>query len=225
MPPVGGPPGTPGATSSSSPARSWLPFAAILGAVAAAAGLVAVLLLALGGSAGHNVKNASITRTEALQLLAANGVTTVSQAAPGLFAAAHAGRITALVPAGWRATAQAANSAARAEFSDPKQTSSTLTIVDLQHASGSDHTRAVAARHSVATKGYTRSYFGPTTFPGGRSGWRLTYSSGGVTHSTYFYSACNGSDAMVIDVSAPTPLFQREQATLEIAAQNAEPQC
>jgi hypothetical protein len=189
------------------------------------AAIVVVLLLALGGSAGKNVKSTLVTREQALQLLAANGTTTVSRAAPGLFAVVQTPGLTALVPAGWRATAQAASGATRAEFADPQQPSSTLTIVAQKGAGGNDVKRALAARGRVKSKGYTENAFGRIAFPGGREVWRLSYTNAVVTHETYFYSACKGRDAMVVDVSASSNAFAKEQATLGVAAAGAEPQC
>jgi len=165
------PPGTPpppapasGEGPPSGP-RRWVPIAAVGGGAALVAGVVAVVLLALGGSAGKNVKGASVTRTQALRLLAANGTTTVSRAAPGLFAVVKTGNLSALVPAGWRATAQAASGTARAEFADPNHPSSTLTIV-AQVGAGNEHGSALAARRAARSKGYSESSFGRIAFPG-----------------------------------------------------------
>jgi hypothetical protein len=205
--------------------RNWIPIAAIGGAALVALGLVVVLLLTLGGSAGKDVKNASATREQALQLLAANGTTTVSRAVPGLFALVTAGKLSAAVPAGWRATAQAAGGATRAEFADPAHPASTLTIVAQKGSGGSDHGRAAAARHTVSAKGETVGSFGAIAFPGGRRAWRLTYTASGVTHTTYFFSACNTHVAMVVDVAATSSVFQQQQSSLEALAASAEPQC
>jgi hypothetical protein len=227
-PPSGAPvPGAPSPAGEQPPgsSRNWIPIVAIGGVALMALGLVVVLLLTLGGSAGKDVKNASATREQALRLLAANGTTTVSRAAPGLFALVSAGKLNAAVPAGWRATAQAANGAARAEFADPAHPASTLTIVAQRGGLANDHRRALAARHAVSAKGEAVSAFGPIAFPGGRQAWRLTYAAAGVTHSTYFFSACNTHVAMVVDVAATSSLFQRQQASLEALAASAEPQC
>ncbi len=231
--PAGTPP--PGAPTPSSPSpaggqspgssRNWIPIIAIGGATLLALGLVVVLLLTLGGSAGKDVKNASATREQALRLLAANGTTTVSRAAPGLFALVSAGKLEAAVPAGWRATAQAASGATRAEFADPAHPASTLTIVAQKGSGASDHRRAASARHAVSAKGETVSSFGPIAFPGGRQAWRLTYAAAGVTHTTYFFSACNTHVAMVVDVAATSSVFQQQQSSLEALAASAEPQC
>lgn len=231
-PPSGAPPsGTPPPRTTSPPgepaksSRNWVPVAAIGGVVLVIAGIVVALLLALGGSAGKDVKSTAVTREQALQLLAANGTTTVSRAAPGLFAVVQTRGLSAIVPAGWRATAQAANGATRAEFADPKQPSSTLTIVAQKGAGGNDAKRALAARRRVKSKGYTENAFGRIAFPGGRAAWQLTYTNALATHETFFYSACNGRDAMVVDVSASSNAFPREHATLGVAAAGAEPQC
>jgi hypothetical protein len=187
--------------------------------------MVAALLLALGGSAGKNVKSAAATREQALQLLAANGTTTVSRAAPGLFALVTAGKLTTAVPAGWRATSQAAGDATRAEFADPQHPTSTLTIVAQKETAGSEHSRALAARKAVSGKGDAVQALGAVAFPGGRQAWRLSYSDSGVIHQTYFFAACNSSDAMVVDVSATSSVIEHEQATLQALAASAEPQC
>jgi hypothetical protein len=184
-----------------------------------------LLLLALGGSAGKNVKSASATREQALRLLAANGTTTVSRVAPGLFALVNAGKLSAAVPAGWRATAQAAGGATRAEFADPQRPSSTLTIVAQKEGAGSEHNRAAAARKAAGEKGNTIDSFGVVTFPGGRQAWRLNYAAGGVVHETYFFSACNRAVAMVVDIASTSSVFHQEQASLEATAASAEPQC
>jgi hypothetical protein len=221
--PPGAPPPPEGAQTGG--ARRWIPFAAIGGGIVLIAAVVAVLLIALGGSAGKDVKGASATRTEALQLLAANGTTTVSRVAPGLFALATTGKLTTIVPAGWRATAQAANGAARAEFADTKNSNSTLTIVANKGGQASDHRRALSARSAVKKRGYSEGAFGAITFPGGREVWRVSYVKAGVTHETFFYSACQGAAAMVVDVSATSNSFTREQPTLRAAAASAEPVC
>jgi hypothetical protein len=208
-----------------SSSRNWIPVAAVGAGAVVALGLVVVLLLTLGGSAGKNVKSASATREQALQLLAANGTTTVSRAAPGLFALVTAGKLSAAVPAGWRATAQAASGATRAEFADPDHPASTLTIVAQKRGGGNDHKRAVSARQAVSGKGDTVSSFGPISFPGGRQAWRLTYTAAGVTHATYFFSACNTHVAMVVDVAATSNVFQQDQSSLEALAASAEPRC
>jgi hypothetical protein len=189
------------------------------------AALVAVLLVALGGSAGKDLKSTSVTRAQALQLLAANGTTTVSRVSPGLFAAVSTGKLGALVPAGWRATAQTGSATTRAEFADPKHPDSTLTIVAQKGTGVSDHRRALSARAAVKVRGYPQTAFGPIGFPGGREAWRLTYVKGGATHETYFYSGCNGGAAMVVDVSAARGEFTRDQATLGTAVASAEPLC
>jgi len=228
-PPAGPPPpGTPppAGDQPSRGSRGWLPLAAVGGAVVLVAGLVAVLLLALGGSAGKNVKNSAVTREQALALLAANGTTTVSNAAPGLFALVTAGKLRSIVPAGWRATAQAEGGTTRAEFANPKHPSSTLTIVAQAGGGASDHSRAGAAEATVRRKGYTVSSYGPITFPGGREVWHLTYAAPTSTHETYFYSTCKGgSTAMVIDIAASSSEFAQEQPALEAAAASAQPVC
>lgn len=227
-PPTGAPPvGAPIPASEQPPekSRKWIPFAVIGGGALLILAMVAALLLALGGSAGKNVKSASATREQALQLLAANGTTTVSRVAPGLFALVTTGKLTTAVPAGWRATAQTAGDATRAEFADPQHAASTLTIVAQKEASGSEHDRAVAARKAVSSKGDAVRSLGSVTFPGGRQAWLLTYSAAGVTHETYFFSACNNDDAMVVDVAATTSLLEHEQASLQAIAASAEPKC
>jgi hypothetical protein len=230
--PPGTPPGGPWAAATAPSGdqppkgrRNWIPIAAIGGGALVALGLVVVLLITLGGSAGKDVKSASATREQALQLLAANGTTTVSRAAPGLFALVSAGRLTAAVPAGWRATAQTAASATRAEFADPAHPTSTLTIVAQKGNGNNGHRQALAARRAVRAKGNAIGSFGHVSFPGGREAWRLTYTAGGSTHATYFFPACNTHVAMVVDVSAAGSAFQHEQASLEVLAASAEPKC
>jgi hypothetical protein len=202
-----------------------LPFAVVGGAVAALVAIVVVLLISLGGSAGKDVKNASATRNEALALLAANGTSTVSQSAPGFFAEVTTGKITAVVPAGWRATAQAAGSTARAEFADPKHAGSNLTIVTEGAGAGSDHARAEAAAKAVRSRSLPVSSYGPVEFPGGRTVWHLTYTKNGVTNATYFFTACNGKDAMVVDAASAAAAFGQEQGKLLAVAAGAEPLC
>jgi hypothetical protein len=227
----GSPPGqpagsiSPDSTPPSQNSRKWIPFAAVGGAAVVVAGLVATLLLALGGSAGTNVKGASVTREQALALLAANGTTTVSNAAPGLFALVTTGKLSTIVPAGWRATAQVGDGTSRAEFADPKHSGSTLTIVAQAQSRGSDHGRANAANQAVHRKGYTVSAYGHIEFPGGREVWRLTYADPTATHETYFFSACNGGTAMVVGISAASSAFHQQQPALEAAAASAEPLC
>jgi hypothetical protein len=221
----GPPTGPPGGSAEPSGSKRWLPFVAAGGGVIAIAALVAILLIALGGSAGKDVKSTSVTRAQALQLLAANGTTTVSRVSPGLFAAVSTGKLGALVPAGWRATAQTENATTRAEFADPKHPDSTLTIVTQKGTGVSDHRRALSARAAVKVRGFTQTAFGPVGFPGGREAWRLTYDKGNAIHETYFYSGCNGAAAMVVDVSAARSEFTRDQATLGTAVASAEPLC
>ncbi|MHB8243420.1 MAG: hypothetical protein ACYDHN_15710 [Solirubrobacteraceae bacterium] len=187
--------------------------------------VIAVLLVTLGGSAGKDVKSASVTREQALRLLAANGTTTVSAAAPGLYALVSTGKLSAVVPAGWRATAQAAGATNRAEFADPKHHGSTLTIVSEPGQAGSDHGRASSAEQAVKRKGLTVSSYGPVSFPGGRRVWHLTYTDGGVTHATYFFSACDDHSAMVVDVASLSGMFEQEQSKLQAAAAGAQPLC
>ncbi len=228
-PPVGGaPPGEPSPPGEHPPKkpRAWVPFVAIGGAAIVVAGLVVVLLVALSSSAGSNVKSSAVTRAQALALLAANGTTTVSSAAPGLFAVVTAGKLTTIVPAGWRATAQAATGTTRAEFADPRHPGTTLTIVEEAGRGGNDHDRAGAAERAVRRRGYAVSGYGPTSFPGGREVWHLIYADGTTTHETYFYSACRrGAAAMVVDIASLTTSFQSQRAPLETAASAAEPLC
>jgi hypothetical protein len=226
-PPGATPPATPPPAGSQSQKsqRNWIPFAAVGGAAVLVAALVAVLLLTLGGSAGKNIKNTSATRQQALQLLAASGTTTVSSAAPGLFALVRTGKLTAIVPAGWRATAQAASGTTRAEFADPKHAGSTLTIVAQGAGGGNAHKQAGAALRAVKSKGDTVSSYGPVTFPGGREAWQVTYTDAGLTHETYFYPACGGKAAMVVGVATSAAIFQQEQTTLGAVAASAEPSC
>ncbi len=189
------------------------------------AALVVILLVTLGGSAGKNLKSASVTRRQALELLADSGATTVSDAAPGLFALVSTGKLTAIVPAGWRATAQAANGTTRAEFTDPKHSGSTLTIV-AQGSSGEDgHRQAAAALKAVKKTGDAVSSYGPVTFPGGREAWQVTYTNAGLTNETYFLAACRGKAAIVIGVAAPIAIFRQEQMTFGAVAASAEPVC
>lgn len=227
-PPPGAPPPETPSPADSQPqksSRNWIPFAAVGGAAVLVVTLVAVLLLTLGGSAGKNIKSTSATRQQALQLLAANGTTTVSSAAPGLFALVSTGKLTAIVPAGWRATAQAASGTTRAEFADPKHAGSALTIVAQGAGGGNAHNQAGAALKAVKKTGDTVSSYGPITFPGGHEAWQVTYTDAGLTHETYFYSACGGKVAMVVGVAASAAIFQQEQTTLGAVAASAEPTC
>ena len=230
-PPAGTPPGGPWGTTpppAEQPSKSghnWIPIAVVSGGVLVALALVVVLLITLGGSAGKDVKSASATREQALQLLAANGTTTVSRAAPGLFALVNAGQLSAVVPAGWRSTAQTAANATRAEFADPAHPTSTVTIVAQKGGSNDSRGQALAARRTVSSKGNTIASFGHVSFPGGREAWRLIYTGSGATHATYFFPACNTHVAMVVDVSAAASAFQREQVSLEALAASAEPKC
>jgi hypothetical protein len=224
--PADSPPGGDHQAKPSMTSSRWAPLAAVGGMVVLVAAIVAVLLLVLGGSAGKHVKGTSATRAQALELLAANGTSTVSRAAPGLFAVVTTGKLTALVPAGWRATAQAAPGTARAEFADPKQADSTLTIVvQTGNRASSDRSRALSARSAAKARGFAEVAFGAIAFPGGRQAWRLAYTKTGATHETYFYSACDGGAAMVVDVSAPSGSFKQEQINLAAAAAGAEPVC
>jgi hypothetical protein len=202
-----------------------MPYAAVSGAAVLVAVLVAILLLAVGGSAGKNLKSNAVTREQALALLAANGTTTVSPAAPGLFAFVTTGKLSTIIPAGWRATSQAASGTTRAEFADPKHPGSTVTIVAQSAVRGSNHGRAAAAVSAVKRKGGTVSSYGSTGFAGGREAWQLTYADSGLTHQTYFYTACGGKTAMVVDVAASSSFFQQTQATLAAVAASAEPSC
>ena len=227
-PPMAGqiPPGFVAAPASEEGAkRSWLPFAAIGGAVVVVAAIVAVLLLTLGGSGGSGVRAPQVTRQQALALLAANGTTTVSQPAPGLYAVVQAGRLHAVVPAGWKATAQQAGATSRVQFLDPKQAASGLTIQDQPPTGGNDHGRAVTTRNAATSKHFSVSSFGPVIFPGGTQAWRLTYSNAGTTHSIYFYSACSGHDVLEVDISAPDAAFNQKKTELGIVASSVEPLC
>jgi hypothetical protein len=224
-PPPAASPSAGDASPKGSRSRTWIPFAAAGGAALLVVALVSILLLSLGGSAGKNLKSTSATRQQALQLLAASGTTTVSSAAPGLFALVSTGKLTAIVPAGWSATAQAASGTTRAEFTDPKHTGSSLTIVAQGAGSGSAHDQAGAALKAVKKTGDAVSSYGPVTFPGGREAWQVTYISAGLTDETFFFSACGGKAAMVVAVSASSVIFQREQATLGAVAASAEPAC
>jgi hypothetical protein len=205
--------------------RRWLPGALVGGGTTLVAAVVAVLLLTLGGSAGKNVKNANATRQQALQLLAASGTTTVSSAAPGLFALVTTGKLSAIVPAGWRAAAQTTTSTTRAQFANPKSTGSSITIVAQGTRGENAHNQAGAALHAVRSKGAAVSSYGAIMFPGGREAWQVTYAETGLTHETYFYAACNGMAAMVVDVAAPTARFQRERTAFGATAASAEPSC
>jgi hypothetical protein len=226
-PPAAPPPGAPSPAGGQPPtgSRSWIPFAAVGGAAVLVAGVVAILLLTLGGSAGKDLKSTSVTRQQALQLLADSGTTTVSSAAPGLFALVSTGKLTAIVPAGWRATAQAASGTTRAEFTDPKYARSSLTIVAQRAGGGNAHDQAGAALQAVKRAGDTVSSYGPVTFPGGREAWQVTYTDAGLTDETYFFSACSGKAAMVVAVEASTVIFHREQTALGAVAASAEPVC
>jgi hypothetical protein len=226
-PPAVPPPGAPSAAGGQSPkgSRSWMPFAAVGGAVVLVAAVVAILLLTLGGSAGKNLKSTAVTRQQALQLLADSGTTTVSSVAPGLFALVSTGKLTAIVPAGWRATAQAASGTTRAEFTDSKHAGSSLTIVAQGAGGGNAHDQAGAALKAVKKTGDTVSSYGPVTFPGGREAWQVTYTNAGLTDETYFFSACSGKAAMVVAVAASTVIFQQERTTLGAVAASAEPVC
>jgi hypothetical protein len=205
--------------------RRWIPYAAVSAAATLVAALVTVLLLTVGGSAGKDVKNNAVTREQALALLASNGTTTVSSAAPGLFAFVTTGKLSTIVPAGWRATSQTINGAARAEFADPKHPGSTVTIVAQSATPASDHGRAAAAMKAVKVNGGVVNSYGATRFAGGRDAWQLTYTDQGTTHQTYFYLACNAKTAMVVDVAATAQVFQRTQGTLAAVAASAEPSC
>ncbi len=135
------------------------------------------------------------------------------------------GKLTAIVPAGWRATAQAATGTTRATFTDPKHSGSTLTIVAQGTNGANAHNQAGAALTAVKKTGDTVSSYGPVTFPGGREAWQVTYTNAGLTDETYFFSACGGKAAMVVDVAASTAIFQQEQTTLGAVAAGAEPVC
>jgi zinc ribbon protein len=210
----------PGATP-----RRWIPFAAVSAAATLVAALVAILLLTVGGSAGKDVKSNAVTREQALALLAANGTTTVSSAAPGLFAFVTTGKLTTIIPAGWRATSQTTNSATRAEFADPKHPGSTVTIVAQSATPASNHGRAAAAMKAVKVNGGVVISSGAARFAGGRDAWQLTYTDHGNTHQTYFYLACNAKTAMIVDVAVAAQLFPRTQGTLAAVAASAEPSC
>ncbi|HEY3758491.1 MAG TPA: hypothetical protein VGL37_01925 [Solirubrobacteraceae bacterium] len=187
--------------------------------------MAAVLLLTLGGSAGKNLKSTAVTRQQALQLLADSGTTTVSSAAPGLFAFVKVGKLTAIVPAGWRASAQNGSGTTRIQFADPKHAGSALTIV-AQDATGEDtYRQAAAALKAVKKTGNKVSSYGSVTLPGGRAAWQVTYLKAGLTNETYFFSACGGKAAMVVNVAESAASFEREQATLQAVADSVEPEC
>lgn len=205
--------------------RRWIPYAVVGGAAVLLAAIVTTVLLLISGSAGSNVKAASATRSDVQKLLAAEGTTVVSPAAPGLFALVRANRLQALVPAGWRATAQTGTGIGRAQFTDPKQSSNTLTIVDQNGAGPGDRAEAVLARSGAVAKGYPVSYFGQDQFPGGRIAWRVTYAAASITNTIYFFQACNGTRSEVVHVSAATKTFAAQAATLGLLAASAEPLC
>jgi hypothetical protein len=221
-PPAGPPAAEDGETTQQ---RRWLPFAVVGGAAFIAVAAVVVLLLALGGSAGNNVKNAAATRQQALALLAANGTTTVSRTAPGLFAIVSAGNMTLAVPAGWRATAQSVGATTRAEFANPSHGSSSLTVVSERTGRLNAHARAVAARKAATAKGDSVTSLSAVSFPGGRQAWRLTYSAANLTHDTYFTTGCNSAVAIVVDAAAHPANIGQQQASLEQAAASVQPRC
>jgi hypothetical protein len=223
-PPVEPPPAPADAAGEDAPRRVWLPYAAVGGAVVALAGIVAVLLVVLGGSAGRNVKSASATRKQALQLLAANGTTTVSAAAPGSYALVSAGKIAAIVPAGWRARGQSSGPTARAQFADPRSGGAAMTIV-AEPAHGSDHGRAAAAVGALHHRHVAVRSDGAVELPGGRKIWRLVYTDSGLAHATYFFTACNGKTSVVVDAAAAPARFDGEKGTFQALAGGAEPLC
>jgi hypothetical protein len=197
---------------------------AVLG-VLVAAGVAIALLLAVGGSAGTSVKSAAATRLQALEVLASSGTTTVSPAAPGLFAVVQTPRLYVTVPAGWRATAQSSGGVARAEFAEPKQGGPTLVVVAEKGTGGQEVKRALAAMRRTREHHYPIAGFGRVTFPGGRESWRLAYTQGPSMHETYFFSSCGNHTGVVIDTSAPSASFAKLQGTLLVAASGTEPKC
>jgi hypothetical protein len=233
QPPGGPPPGPPrspqpptqdGAQPSGRRSR-WAPLALAGLGVFLVAGVAIALLLAVGGSAGTSVKSASATRQQALEVLASSGTTTVSPAAPGLFAVVQTPSLYVTVPAGWRATAQSSGGVARAEFAESKQGGSTLVVVAEKGAGGQEVKRALAARRRTRQHQYAIGGFGRVTFPGGRQVWRLAYTQGPSMHETYFFSACGNRTGVVIDTSAPSASFAKLQGTLLVAASGTEPKC
>ena len=238
-PPVGPPPGglpptpahspqpppPPGGAQPSGRRSRWAPVALAVVGVLVAAGVAIALLLAVGGSAGTSVKSAAATRQQALEVLASSGTTTVSPAAPGLFAVVQTPSLYVTVPAGWRATAQSSGGVARAEFAETKQGGSTLVVVAEKGTGGQEVKRALAAMRRTRQHHYAIGGFGRVTFPGGREAWRLAYTQGPSMHETYFFSSCGNRTGVVIDTSAPSASFAKLQGSLLVAASGTEPKC
>jgi hypothetical protein len=193
--------------------------------VLVAAGVAIALLLAVGGSPGTSVKSAAATRQQALEVLASSGTTTVSPAAPGLFAVVQTPSLYVTVPAGWRATAQSSGAAARAEFAEPRQGGSTLVVVAEKGTGRRDVERAFAAKRRTRQHHYPIGAFGRVTFPGGREVWRLTYTQGPSTHETFFFSSCGDRIGVTIDASTPSASFAKLNGSRLVSASGTEPKC
>lgn len=111
-----------------------------------------------------------------------------------------------LVPQNWQGGHVAAPPhVVREVFFDPDRDAYSMTIELRRHARGSALARARALAGALQrTPGFVQGTFQRARFPGGRPTWLFEYQLAGVPHATYIFSACSPTEAMSVDISAPT---------------------
>lgn len=220
-PPPPAPPQTPQAAAPAPSGGSGVPWPALaLSALAVVilAGIVAVVLIAAGGSPS-STPSASKVASQKVQL------TTAMLASRSLYTTSQHASYSALLPAGWQpVTASSTALTDAATVQNPVDTATTITVGRVAKPSktlAADARALFAALSAGASVSSQQSQ--ATTLAGGRAAWVFGYSTGASSVAYYLLQSCKNTYA--VGASTPTSHASVIRLRLQIAANTLQGNC
>ena len=188
--------------------RRWLPVGIGAAIVLALAGITAAVLVAVGGSG--SVKTTAAPNTSQLVKRRADAIANSS-----LYIPFETPQLVAVVPAGWQIT--------KPGTWVEKTTAASVSIA-ARHGGPSAGGRARATKAQLAARpGFKADFFGRTRLPGGRSAWRLNYTTSQARGVDYFIDSCG--TGLGLSASAAPASFPRMQPRFSVIAESLAAKC
>lgn len=197
--------------------REWLPIAAVVALVLTLVGGTVVLLVALGGEAGNDVKvTAPPDEKDRVRALAADTT---------LYSSFQTSRLIGVNPAGWSLghRDQRQGQELIATWIDPLARDSQLEIAS-QPGAKSAANRAEAARSDARRQvDYRQRSFGKVRLAGGRSAYLLAFTSVNGAEIDYFFNRCK-TGVRVRGIASRKRIAEL-QPRLDVVAAVVQPKC